>query len=154
MNDQQVIELKELRIGNFLEYKGEIVYVSMLSLDIDDEYEDQIGITKFGTSSKEMGGWNRSLVNDLKRIPLAPEWLEKFGFELNGQHPNVWSKDWAKELYVDQIVGLEFQTTGLLQAMVMGNDWVAFGRPLQFLHQLQNLYFALTGEELTIKEKV
>jgi hypothetical protein len=148
--DPRVIELSELRIGNLLEYKGELVKVTSLSCDIDDEYEDQICFVRFGTSTNEKGGWNRSLVNDLKRIPLTPELLERCGFE-SDKHGR-----WT---------GPQFETGNTIQWFeieedkkkgfywLRGSEWV-MGRPFQFLHQLQNLYNSLTGEELTIKEAV
>lgn len=74
---EDVIELKELRIGSILLYKGELHFVSMLSMDIDDEYQDMIGVTPLGKQSGEKADWNRT---DLKRIPLTEEWLTNLGF--------------------------------------------------------------------------
>ena len=82
---------------------------------------------------------------DLIPIPLTEEWLVKSGFEkvddsffLKGFE--VWQTDCGNE---------------------KGNEYVGFFYPLRdrgmmdleikFIHQLQNLYFALTGEELKIK---
>jgi hypothetical protein len=65
-------------------------------------------------------------------IPLTEEWLVKFGFK-----PLV--KDW-------QIKGL------IIHARKRGfvvNNRIPI---LKTVHQLQNLYFALTGEELTLKQ--
>ena len=137
----QIIELHELRIGNLLDYKGELVTVTMLSCDIDDEYEDQICFVKLGTSSNETGGWNRSLVNDLKRIPLTPEWLERCGFKEGTNY--LFSKHLKLGIHTDYTyIGTITSTSA------------AYVAPAQYVHQLQHLYFALTGEELTIKEKV
>jgi hypothetical protein len=70
-------------------------------------------------------------------IPLTEEWLLKFGF-------NKW-KD--KKIWTCKKVMIYFHA----------KEEFCFGRAsnrtkLKYVHQLQNLYFALTGEELTIKE--
>jgi hypothetical protein len=77
---ETVIELRELRIGNLLTYKGKLVYVTSLSLDVDDESEDTIGFCEYGKARNEHAEWNRALYNDLKRIPITPEWLGRYGF--------------------------------------------------------------------------
>lgn len=145
--DNRVIELTELRIGNFLLYKGDLVCVTMISCDIDDEYQETIGFVKFGTSSKETANWNRSLVEDLKRIAITPEWLESLGFVkeysayLQGgiymyEGPGYWNnqKGWP--------VGLRDEIS------------MRIVRCVDYVHQLQNLYFSLIGEELPIKQPV
>lgn len=80
---KDLIELSELKIGNYLLYKGEVVHVTSLSLDIDDEYEDTIGFCKLGSVSNEIAAWNRSLYNDLDRIPLTEDWIIKFRLHFN-----------------------------------------------------------------------
>jgi hypothetical protein len=64
-------------------------------------------------------------INSLKPIPLTEEWLLKLGF--------VWVED-IKIL------------KGYLDDYIDGNS----NTQLKYVHQLQNLYFALTGEELTL----
>lgn len=74
-------------------------------------------------------------------VPLTEEWLVRFGFSVNGV------KEWYLKSY-------EF-------AWLPGSgDWYymcegAFASSgMKYVHQLQNLYFDLSGEELTIKESV
>jgi outer membrane protein assembly factor BamD (BamD/ComL family) len=71
----------------------------------------------------------------VKPIPLTTEILEKCGFE---QQNGVMA--WEKEDVV-----IAFST--------LGNFFRLYPRTnrIKYLHQLQNLYFALTGEELTFK---
>lgn len=78
-----LIELKELRIGNILLYKGKYVHVTSLSMDIDDEYQDTIGFCELGETSNEKSDWNRALYLDLDRVPLTLGLLQKCGFSLN-----------------------------------------------------------------------
>jgi len=68
-------------------------------------------------------------------IPLTEEWLLKFGFEkLEG-----WD-----DMYYFQIGDFQIH-----EYNVSGYEFDDFD--IKNVHQLQNLYFALTGEELTIK---
>lgn len=70
---------------------------------------------------------------DITGIPLTEEWLLKFGFERNE------SGNYDKRL--------ELFYGGNLYRFRQG--WTNV--ELKYVHQLQNLYFALTGEELTLK---
>jgi len=69
----------------------------------------------------------------LKPIPLTEEWLLKFGFErIGGQ---LWDCNEVRGLFVFD----EFQPLAYLHGK-------------RYVHQLQNLYHALTGEELKIQQ--
>ena len=79
--------------------------------------------------------------NGFEPIPLAEKWLAKFGFIENILCWNYDKFTIAK--------GLEdsFALTGYC----LGN---VFPKEIKYVHQLQNLYFALTGEELTLKDNL
>jgi hypothetical protein len=68
-------------------------------------------------------------------IPLTEEWLLKFDFEITNN----------------------FQTKDRFQTHIQdGIIWFEYGYiviELKYVHQLQNLYFALIGEELTFKQQ-
>ena len=70
----------------------------------------------------------------LKSIPLTPEVLEKCGFESNPYQDRYELKD------------LHFEYCGVRNII-----WSEKYPHIQYLHQLQNLHFALTGEELIYK---
>jgi hypothetical protein len=74
--------------------------------------------------------------NGVLGIPLTPEILEKAGFQLF-----PWG--WIKKSKTDFGVRLQVHSFAY---EVSGNNPVK----LTYLHQLQNLYFALTGEELNV----
>jgi hypothetical protein len=73
---------------------------------------------------------------DLTPIPLTEEWLLKFGFEKINHRTE----------------GIIYQNKWLRFTETFYADWRggAIGK-IQYVHQLQNLYFALTGNELTIR---
>ncbi len=72
-------------------------------------------------------------------IPLTEEWLLKLGFE---KHGNKYGKN---ELYFDMAHS---------ENNVIWKFTHTYPRQIQiyFVHQLQNLYFALTSEELVLKD--
>ena len=80
--------------------------------------------------------------SDLEGIPITKERLLKFGFEDFGKMP-------AFELYRMEIKNLALNIDN--EGNVYTNE---LGIELKYIHQLQNLYYSLTGEELSIKEKV
>lgn len=69
---------------------------------------------------------------DITPIPLTPEILEKAGFV---------NKDLGNLSY-----NLAYGD-GVCISISFNGTWICY---LTYLHQLQNLYFALTGEELNI----
>lgn len=71
-----------------------------------------------------------------KGIPLTEELLLKFGFEIEiGYSHNI-----AKLGFIRIKFGDNFYF-----------DYTYSRTKIQYVHQLQNLHFALTGEELTLK---
>lgn len=82
--------------------------------------------------------WNHIENKDIKPIPLTEEWLIKFGFKKN--------KDCFKKFaYEVGMVGNHLWYLDNGSSMLIDR--------LEYVHQLQNLYHALTGEELTPKEE-
>ena len=69
-------------------------------------------------------------------IPLTDEWMVKFGFELL-----PWG--WVKK----SDTGTSLRITTHHYFAREGNSSIK----IESIHQLQNLYFALTGTELTLK---
>ncbi len=72
----------------------------------------------------------------LKPIPLTEEWLVKLGFVSN-PYQDIYAKVSDTISFVIDVD----KTRGYLELYSKGVD-------LKHVHQLQNLYFALTGEEL------
>jgi hypothetical protein len=84
-----------------------------------------------------------SALSKSKPIPLTEEWLIKFGFKRND-----WTNE-GKPIYYGWVfngVMLEYNNRELLL------DGYQDTLNIKHVHQLQNLYFALVGEELEIKK--
>lgn len=121
--------VSELRIGNWVAHDGLPFYIR----DVED-LRDIERTLKHGTFTP---------------IPLTEEWLLKFGFEDNSYARFYKYVD--NEFYIT-VSFKDYAHTQLSEHPVEVND---YSLPLdcKYVHQLQNLYFALTGEELTITEQ-
>ena len=83
------------------------------------------------------------LYKDFLPIPLTEEWLLKFAFEINMDN-----FDWNAGIGTNCIGDFELS---LRHTDNVGWFYKSKCTPIKYVHQLQNLYFALTGKELTIK---
>lgn len=120
----------ELRIGNILDYHGRRVRVRSIGCNIDGN------CAEFGYFTDSVG-FTRNIDDDFpKPIPLTEEWLKKFGFK---RTLNTWKIDGLK------IYG--YNDIGYNTFMSLENKIA-----IKYVHQLQNLCFALTGEELVMTQ--
>ena len=80
-------------------------------------------------------------------IPLTEEWLVKFGLTrgVNDADRNVFYSTSSHKIQFSVLI------SGRFGLYVHGTFIVIPELLLESAHQLQNLYFALTGKELTIK---
>lgn len=144
---------KELRIGNFISNGGGIVHVTEL-----DEHGASV------VDGEDYASEVYMLINNFSPVPLTPEWLEKFGFIR--QADLVENKVWLPNGGISQFHGAEIFRNESYQDVYLDENVFHFilaqddnqistiytSKEIKSVHQLQNLYFALTGEELTIKE--
>jgi len=112
------MEAKELRMGNLVH---------------GNPYNGLI--TVFSNNKcviKHKSGIARFLIEDLEPIPLTEEWLLKFGFEI--KQSRFGNEYLGKiNLYTTSDKNIVFCYDGYLKG-------------IKYVHQLQNLYFALTGK--------
>lgn len=86
-------------------------------------------------------------IDYVEGIELTPEWLERFGFESE-----------VSKSYSSGSPGVEFMVyrNSLFTYNDVQKAWWYDGKILQlqpkYVHQLQNLFFALTGRELELKK--
>ena len=127
------MKANELRIGNYVK-------------------SDNLGI--ICTSVKSLYGFPEctSIVNHSDRvidlsaiepIPLTEEWLLKFGFEKESEIHYSKTVNGITYLYYTG-------TLGQVRKDIDENKILYLCEP-KYIHSLQNVMFALTGEELTIK---
>lgn len=85
--------------------------------------------------------------NDYRPIQLTEEWLIKFGFT-NGQIeiPSQWHT--TENLILTIVINNNSFGASLLSETMESEIEIL---PPKYIYSLQNLYYALTNEELTIK---
>jgi hypothetical protein len=120
------MKTSELRINNWVLWKGPLHDENALVLAISKEEL----IFKCGDSA---------LITECEPIQLTEEWLLKFGFE-----------NWDKNKWVDSNSVLTISKNDDNFSCLINQRDV----DILYVHQLQNLYFALTGKELTLKDNL
>lgn len=123
-----MIKPNELRIGNYV------------------QWSDEPGVYVPWMHGHWLGTFNKNYPFP-EPVPLTSEWLLKFGFEKTTGL--TWSLSHEKTYSVYRKSDLTYNE---IQAA-----WWYDGRLLKkqpdFVHEIQNLHYDLTGEELTIQEK-
>lgn len=116
-----MIQANELRIGNYLKNDGVVVKIDARSIfDI----------------------WGGNLITRIKKyesLLITVAWLHKFGFE---QRDHLWSID------IDRYNKINYNSDQNI--FFSGQLGFSIQHDIKYIHQLQNLYFALTGKELTL----
>lgn len=82
-------------------------------------------------------------LHGISPIQLTEEWLLKFGFEWNKETKTYEHKDFYP-WHVSKSINIDIQNWQVFNYVLKA----VANRKIKYVHQLQNLYFALTGEEL------
>lgn len=119
-----MIQPQELRIGN-LTNEGMVVQIEKDCFYVDNP--------KYG--------WLKNTTNEINPIELTEEWLVKLGFEKTGRNE-----------YNNDVITYNLAYGAFIVVPVGIENGEFCMEHIKYVHHLQNLYFALTGQELTIKE--
>ena len=134
-----MIKGNEIRVGNLLRSESKNGYESPGVIVVRD-----IGASGINRWS-DMGASGQHPYEELFGIPLTPEILEKC--ELKNANGKWKRENWSSILYLKG--GMVTTTDNKPWAF-----WIVIGGceiPIKHAHQLQNLIFSLTGEELPYK---
>lgn len=82
--------------------------------------------------------------NNYKPVELTEEWLLKFGFN--------YSFDKIFSILINDYSALEYDLNNKSIEIISKGFRSYLYRKCEYVHELQNLYFALTGSELEIKK--
>jgi len=115
-----------LRLGNFLQTKDG--YVKVVTLTTEPQRSMVAQPWPHKKEVYEPGA-------DILPIPLTPEWALRLGFI---------EKNKVYQTYYNGTMHIKFVQGNCW--MVTGEDYV--GIPMKFVHDLQNRYFSMTGDEL------
>lgn len=136
-----MIKAEELRIGNF---------IFCDELETEHLLNSVVQVTSF---TNKVVHWKAPSVFTVNKhsgtplqyanpIPLTTEILEQCGFEKKTDHAHA-----IGEYY--------WFDNGRFETVHVFNNWITLkgidSCPIKYLHQLQNLYFALTNEELNFQ---
>ena len=142
-----MIKANELRIGNFVSVnKGFEMLVHSIFQD-DTLYLDFIP-----PLVNEADVWEVD-AGDVSPIELTEEWLLKLGFECIADciDQKTFALKNRKSNYYYAVI-LDHEEIVLERKDINGFYIIIWDeRYFQYVHQLQNIYFALTGEELQLK---
>ena len=128
------MKASELRIGNF----------------VCDDYSGEMIVTAINRSNHIELAKNNSLPSGLYSvdrvipIPITEEWLLKFGFSGSEGVIDLTNEGSGNDDYFN----LNYDSENGM--WIYFNEGWMYLLHIKFVHQLQNLYFSLTGEELTI----
>lgn len=150
MRKQSNMNATELRLGNLV--YGNVNSDTVCTITGINKYD---GITTTVHASCNIDGYSgiSATQEEFHPIPLTEDWLEKFGltkkylenpfqdggFELD-EKGNKWYS-WIKNAF-----NLEIQSNGEIWFEVYGHY-----NHIKYVHQLQNIYFALVKEELFLE---
>ena len=132
-----MINPNELRVGNkvTMPFLGDVI-LDVIGIAVNSENK-----TFIQTENQKDNFFELPIKH--QPIPLTEEWLVRFGFE---KAITAFTYFWHyKKIRISQNDTFVGKDTFL--CMLIGNN---LGTNIQHVHQLQNLYFALAGEELTL----
>ncbi|TDL99604.1 MAG: hypothetical protein C4K58_06850 [Flavobacteriaceae bacterium] len=122
------LQITELRVGNFLKNKNLIDVIRVGTINVEGSIWLNYGIFKNVYT-------DRMSLSGFEGVALTIEWIEKFGFEL---FPWGYVKDGL-------LIRCSFKKDGVKFWFEVGNGLKV---DIKFVHQLQNLFFAMKGSEL------
>jgi hypothetical protein len=128
-----MIQPQELRIGNYVESRG--TYVQVIRIDWDSDLQH------------------------CTPIPITPDILERLGFSVDDMNYNSDKENYCMCVYEDTYLHINSKIGATRIGSYEHSADVEFGtvsttfyiQDIKYLHQLQNLIFALSGIELTFK---
>jgi hypothetical protein len=146
MTEQTQIKAQDLRIGNYIILCG--VDYNHDNIFPDPEMDEIIEVSAGTIADVEKNG--AYTVPFYKPIPITPELLEKAGFRygnniLHDQSVLEGFRGGKHNKYIISKVN-----NGFALSSYFASAFNVIHTDLKYLHQLQNLYFSLTGEELQI----
>lgn len=126
------MKINELRFKNLVEYKfGDVVEILMMS-------EKAVDVKRIGKTHRVQT--IRTNYDEIKPIPLTEEWLLKFGWEWDIFYQGYFGHNYT--MFPNYNGGWRISYAKRKHDYIVEN--------IKYVHELQNLYWCLCGEELEI----
>lgn len=147
------MKASELRIGNWvtinnpkawLEMKGKPLQVEGVENRVDDSFPKSTGSVSL--TDNDWQTYNQ-FDEFIEPIPLTEEWLLKFRFGKSDEHEMGHNIRDDFHFYYDY----HFKKFRIESGHAKRDNYFQ-ELPIQFIHQIQNLFHSLTGQELTIQK--
>ena len=157
-----MITPEELRVRNYLSYKGQLSTVFSIAHSVET-VKPQIIVECNGV-------FRHTKEEDLQPIPLTQEWLERLGFVLVADKLHLEREEIDEKTYrIVEYKHLTYQCDDCY-VMITRNEFrfyldlfgyesgkinkphlatMTYITTVETIHRLQNLYYAITGKELT-----
>jgi hypothetical protein len=131
------MKANELRLGNWviLDWTGN-----------QYPFDEQIEITNFSVLKEFHEGQRQ-----YSGIPLTEEWLVRFGFKDFKTDYGIMLNTLDRHLVVMPARNEYYPCIEVEAEFASGEKQVCHLNKIEYVHSLQNLYWCLTGEELTYK---
>lgn len=136
----------ELRIGNYVTRNDpKLIYITCkdeeerIDVDIIDGIPYKTKVSLFNDGNYNSASYFMDVeIGTVLPIPITEEWLLKFGFKEYSLTPDCYFTDIFDSIYKtnEGFFYSNYEPSGKIK--------------IDFVHQLQNLYFALTGKELIL----
>jgi hypothetical protein len=160
-----MIQPNELRIGNYVDYEGQIKPV--LAIDGENEYKEMgykgcVTLPEYLPNTTQVWTTTGRWCAKINPIPITPEILERCdGFFVDDMNYNSDKENYCMSVNEDTYLHINSKTgatkIGSYEHSADANDGTVtttfYIQDTQYLHQLQNLIFALSGIELTFETK-
>ena len=125
---------KQYRIGNLIKYDGRVFEIDSIAKEFPTLNTEEFGIG--------VVDWN-----NIKPIPLTKQLLLKCGFK------HVHTGWFEINSFGSEFMHFNVCASGAVSVDNGGDSEIVIA-DLKFIHQLQNLYFAITGKELELKTEL
>lgn len=127
---------QELRIGNYVYGASDRLEI-IVAISSESIYTDHYLPEKLSAPFE-------CKISDIKPIPITEEWLMKFGFSAGYDTKLGYEESFS----IDEFI----LDTDFCLSIAQEDNKITIRSEIKHIHQLQNIYHSLTGEELTIKE--
>lgn len=132
-----MIQANELRVGNIVYFQEGSFMVSGINQVFNDE--------PYEISLKDSDGMFQDVgIEDISPVPLSDKLMLDFGFHHSGA--GYFHKDSLNFCLSRGELTLYLETSN-----GVGTNFDEIGEPIFYVHQFQNLFFALKGKELATK---
>lgn len=149
----------ELRIGNICK-DDEGLFAKIAAIENKTKYDEVLCVFELWKESEWMGYWENDF-EKMQPIPLTFQILLNAGFEYKG-HYGINDNEVEQRFMLHNVIDGTSSFLVVKYITFYGNqaaeEWIAridnddiWTKELKYLHQLQNLFFAINQQELNIK---